>query len=353
MTTPKTILLTGATGVVGTALLRRLAGHRVLAITHRNAVVTRSFQGDVTRTRLGLDPVAYATLADAVDTVVHCAAITGFDAGREATHAVNVGGTAQVLRFARDAGAPLVYVSTAYVARSTRTARGGAAGDAIAEPDHYVDSKRAAEDLVRESRLPAAIVRPSLVIGDAVTGEITQFQSVLGLMHAVLKGVLPLVPIDPAATVDVVPRDLVADAIAALVERDAVRGEHWLTAGAAAPTAARIMELTVATARRLGLDAAPARLVRPDQVDRLIRPVFIEGLPPALRRRFDDVLAMTGLFHTAEPFRSSLADLPGVAAPTRAGIEDAFRASIGHLAATKGLLRAARPALATAVGGAA
>jgi hypothetical protein len=78
-------------------------------------------------------------------------------------------------------------------------------------------------------------------------------------------------------------------------------------------------------------------MVRPEMVDRLLRPVFIDPLPAHARRRFDDLMAMAALFAGAVPFPSSIDSIRGgPAAPTLETLEAAFAASLTHLAYVKG-----------------
>jgi thioester reductase-like protein len=333
----KFVLLTGATGVVGSALRPRLAGHRVISLTHRSEVDGEYVHGDVAQPRLGLDQHTYRDLLSTVDTVVHCAAVTDFAAGAEAANRFNVTGTRNVLDFAADAGARLIHVSTAFVARSelTRSAQGASLRDAAARPEDYLDSKREAEDILRGSGVPTVIARPSVVIGDSVTGEMARFQGIHTIASSVIRGRLPLVPFDPASRVDVIPQNLVAAGLATLVDSGTATGEYWLTAGPYAMTAGRIIEMCVEFAGELGLKVSAPRLVKPDMVDRLIRPVFIDPLPAAARRRFDDLLAMAALFAGAEPFPTSLGEPLPVDLPSERYFESAFRASLAYLARTK------------------
>lgn len=333
----QTILLTGASGVLGTALLPELSGHHVICLTHRNtpAHSGQTVRGDLTAPRLGLDASCYRELAGQVGTVVHCAAVTDFAADPDATSALNVAGTQEVLDFAADAGAHLHYVSTAFVARD-RQVRAGA-GEAAANPAGYLSSKRAAEQLVRGSGLPATIVRPAVVIGDSVTGQISKFQGLHSLAGAVIKSALPLLPLDPGALIDALPQDVVAAAIASLVNARPGGGEYWLTAGRSALTASQMISTVIGVGRGLGIEIIPPRLVSPDMVDRLIRPVFIDPLPPVARRKFDDMMMMTALFAGADPFPSSLADIPGCRAPGSWELDQAFAASVRYLAEAKRL----------------
>ncbi|MGW6454910.1 SDR family oxidoreductase [Streptomyces sp. NPDC055078] len=356
-----TVLLTGGSGVVGTAILKELTHCHVIALTHHAPCpgADECVSGDLTAPRLGLDRRTYTALAARVDAVVHGAAVTGFTSGPAATHRLNEAGTRAVLRFTEDSGAKLYHLSTAFVARHelTRAGRGCDAGDATARPEDYLDSKRAGEAAVRESGLPALIIRPSVVIGDSVTGEISAFQGMHGVIHALLRGLLPVVPVPGGSRVDFVPCDVVARTVAALVtegtggsarmgERPAGpaggpprHGEVWITAGENAPTAERALELTAKAAADLGIALRVPRMVGPEMVDRLIRPVFISGLHARTRRRFDDLLAMTALFAGAGPFPSDLSG-PEI---SRARIESAYTASVAHLARAKGLVPARTP----------
>ncbi|MEU6756618.1 SDR family oxidoreductase [Streptomyces sp. NPDC046685] len=344
MPSQPTVLLTGASGVVGSALLPQLPDCHTIALIHRNPVAGADEQlaGDLTAPRLGLDADAYQRLAARVDVIVHCAAITGFSMGPEATHALNEAGTRQMVQLAADAGAVFYHVSTAFVDRTdlTRAQLGQDHGDATARPEDYLDSKRAGEDVVRSSGVPSVIVRPSVVIGDAVTGEISAFQGMHGIIHGLLRGLLPLVPVPAASPIDFVPQDLVAATIAGLIREDRRDGEVWVTAGANALSTERLLQVVGDTADELGLAPTRPRMVGPEMVDRLIRPVFIANLHPRARRRFDDMLAMTALFAHGHVFPSSLGQGAGIPkAPSTRELEAALRASVTYMARTKGMVR--------------
>ena len=326
----RTVLVTGATGVVGTALLPHLRRHRVVALAHRRItpgnVIT--VHGDVTRPGLGLAPDRYEALVRHVDVVVHAAAETDLAAGPEAMLELNVVGTGHVLDFARDAGATVHFLSSASVDR--------AAGFG-APPAEYVGSKRIGERLVRESGLPATIVRPSAVIGDGQTGEVAAFRGIATLLSAVLTSAVPLLPLDPDARVDTVPVDVLARALASLVDSGMDAGEYWVTAGEAALTAARWVEILIDVGERLGLPVVPPRLVSPDCVRRLIRPVFLPGLSGTAQRRFDELAPVASLYSAPEVLPSDLADLPGGTVLGLHQVACAVTASATYLAYAKGL----------------
>lgn len=331
VTSGPTVLLTGGSGVVGQALLERLAGRAVICLVHRRPVDGQNLttvRGDLTLPYFGLDRAAHDDLAARVDAVVHCAAVTGFSADPGRTHALNVRGTENVLEFARRAEAPLHHVSTAFVSRQD-LARDGYGS---ARPEVYLGSKRLAEQAIADSGVAANIIRPSVVIGDSVTGRIAQFQGLHAIAGALLGRALPMLPLEPDTRIDFVPQNLVADVIAGLLRAGTTGGEYWVTGGEAAPSAARMVELAMALGRSAGLELDMPRFVSHDMIERLIRPVFLAALPKPQQRRFDDMLAMTALFRTAEPFTSAYEHVPGVRALTAGDLEDAFTASMRHYA---------------------
>ncbi|HZM75642.1 MAG TPA: SDR family oxidoreductase [Candidatus Limnocylindrales bacterium] len=288
----RTILLTGASGVLGHALAARLRTANLVCLTRGRPIAeaTESVTGDVTQPRLGLDRQAYQRLTARVDAVVHCAAVTDFRADPDVITATNVTGVGHVLEFAATAGAPLYHMSTAFRDSAERGAT-GMAGLA------YAKSKSAGEEVVRASGLPHVILRPSIVIGDALTGEILRFQSFYYIASAGLAGWLPLVPFGEDWVVDFIPQSTVADIVARLIERDVRRvddvgpaqraGESvlWLTAGTTALTVKDVSDEILALAVRNAREEPPRpKYANPDLYLRLIAPVFLPSLPFAMRK---------------------------------------------------------------------
>src|SRR5215467_966088 len=220
----RTVLLTGASGVVGRALLPRLGDLDVVCLVHRSPVsgpnVTIAL-GDVAQPMLGLAEQSYVELAAKVDAVIHCAAITDFNRTDGSLEATNIAGTEHVAAFAAAAKAVLYHVSTAFVHTTVDGDRGRTAVG-------YASSKSAAEEVVRSSCVPHVILRPSVVIGDSVTGEIAAFQGLYKVVAGILAGAAPIIPFDPSWPIDFVPADVVADAIACVVEKRVSQGEFWI-----------------------------------------------------------------------------------------------------------------------------
>ena len=222
-----TVLLTGASGVIGRALLPRLRDFDVVCLVHRSPVSRPNVAtalGDIAEPMLGLAEQAYLELAAKVDAVIHCAAVTDFGRTDGSLEATNIAGTEHVAAFAAAADAVLYHVSTAFVHTTVDGERGRTAIG-------YASSKSAAEEIVRSSCIPHVILRPSVVIGDSVTGEIAAFQGLHQVVAGMFAGTVPMIPFDPAWPIDFVPADVVADAIACVVENRVSRGDVWISAG--------------------------------------------------------------------------------------------------------------------------
>ncbi len=334
--TGRTVLVTGASGVVGTALLRELAGYDVIAAVYRRlpAGTDRVVRLDLDAPQLGLTPARYRDLCDEVDVVVHSAAIVNFSADQAEVDRVNVEGLGRVIEFAAEAQALLVHVSTAYVSRYGHTGGGGQLGTVklAARTDEYVASKYLGEQMIRDAGIEAVIVRPSVVIGDSGTGEIRSAQGVHMLAEYLLNGQLPFLPAYPGSYLDLVPQDLVARGVRAVLDAGLRTGEFWLTAGPAALPVDRFLELIAAEGTAAGLTVAPGRIADPSIVDRLVRPAFQDGLSTEDLARLDSVVAVCGLVIITQRLPTSFGVIPGGPAQlTGEQLETAWRVSLRRL----------------------
>ena len=133
---PKCILLTGATGFLGSHILRELNGKDVTVIClvrdnlKLNRIIEYYFpkekyrfkhivvEGDIEKPRFGLDDEMYAKLVDKVDMVIHTAARVSHAGHYEDFERTNVLGTQNVIDFCKDAKAILQHTSTASVSGS-------------------------------------------------------------------------------------------------------------------------------------------------------------------------------------------------------------------------------------------
>ncbi len=258
------ILLTGATGLLGGEIAARLLarGHSVTALVNRTREIRSNdgtvlptsawtgegqsdstvalVSGDLGQDRLGWDDHGWRRVAAAHDLIVHCAAITQFDADEASYQAVNVEGAARIIALAQTGSMKLLHVSTAYVCGM----RGGTVLESELDGEQafangYERSKAAAERLVRQSRVPAAIARPSIVVGDSVRGAIRSFDTLYAAFRLVAEGRIRCLPATADATLDFVPIDHVAAGIVALAEHieAAAGGTFHLVSGTPVPVA--------------------------------------------------------------------------------------------------------------------
>jgi len=296
------ILLTGAAGFVGGETAARLLarGHEVLAVVHRNREVRGNdgtllpeggrltlVEGDIGAERLGLKQDALGP----VDLILHAAAATDFTLAEEVYARINVGGTRHALGLAGALGCPLLHVGTAYV---SGTREGPILEKELdcgqAFTNGYEASKAAAERLVRGAGARAAVARPSIVMGDAVTGAMRVYGSIPNLFKVMAHGLIPAMPAAPHATLDVVPVTFVAQALATLAESmgEAVGEAFHIVAAEPLPVHA----MREAMCEREGL-ACP-EFIPPDSW----RP---ERLPPRARRAFEAVASVYAGYLSRDP----------------------------------------------------
>jgi len=328
-------VLTGASGVVGKALLPELAEHELICLVNRGRIdgARAVLRADVTRRWLGLARADYERLARRADCVIHAAAVTDWAAPTELIRATNVEGTRNVLELASAAGAPLYFLSTAYVSAIRPEA------PLALPPEHivvdYVTSKRDGERLVRDSGLPATILRPTSLIGDSRTGEIARNQIVQQVIGFVCRGKVPLFPSRPETLLDLVPQDVLAKAVAGLVRDGEVGGDYWLTHGERTFTLMRALELCVELMDRIGRPVEPPRIVDPDALD--ADADALAALGSAARAFFARLLELVDGMTACGVFPSDLERLAERYDLGPVSLEDAYLRGLRHWARVRGL----------------
>src|SRR5580658_30005 len=256
----QTILVTGATGMIGQALVPRLV-HRndvraIFALTHTSEYMGSSskvtpVRGDVTTSPdLGIAPEFSREILDRTNVIVHAAANTRFSASLDEARTVNLEGTKNLLAFASHCPRleALAALSTVYVA--------GKRTGTICEEDldhtsgfvnSYEQSKYEAELLLRESMsaLPISVLRLSTVLGSSTTGEVGQMAAIHHALRLYYNSLAPMIPGEPESLVDLIATEYAATA----VEHFAVGHFHagrtfHICGGENALTLARLLELT-------------------------------------------------------------------------------------------------------------
>lgn len=204
------ILVTGATGFLGGALVRRLQalGHDVIAAGRDPRKLAACAAGGAMPLALELSDAGAAMPAIACDAVVHCAALSSPWGTDAAFHAANVVGTETALRLARNADAKrFVHISTPSVYFRFRDQLGVRENAALPPPvNAYARTKRQAEELVLAAHdLDPVVLRPRGLYGPGDTTLLPR------LIAAARKRPLPLMNGGRAAT-DLTYIDDVADA---------------------------------------------------------------------------------------------------------------------------------------------
>ena len=265
MTITGSILVTGATGLIGrrvvASLLRRTDAPVVVLVrdparwqsiaARLGAAASRvtAVRADITQRALGLDLRTISRALGTPSILIHSAGDIVFSRSLAESRSVNVEGARNVVELAYSfPDVRLVHVSTAFaVGRRTGFVTERDGPDAAGWVNAYEQSKYEAELIVRSSDLDYVIARPSTVVCDDVSGTVTQVNAVhraLRLYHAGLASMMPGTEESP---VDVIPADWVADAIVRLALTDAAIGRTiHLCAGDGALSLGTLLDRTYA-----------------------------------------------------------------------------------------------------------
>jgi UDP-glucose 4-epimerase len=214
------IVVTGASGTVGTALLRRLTAagrYDVLGVVRRPPAPRGAYES-VTWQRLDLAdpdaPLRLRRLCDGADCVVHLAWTAGPTRDVDYLYRATVGGTTALVTAAHHAGVPH-FVHMSSVATYAAGARGRRVDESWStagiDSSVYSRTKSAAETLLddydfshRGRGMTVARLRPGVIVGrDAPPGRV------------------PVLPLDRSFVAPVVHAEDVADAVLRVIERRA------------------------------------------------------------------------------------------------------------------------------------
>jgi long-chain acyl-CoA synthetase len=331
MNNPELILITGATGFLGTQLVGELLARQpdaslALLIRDRPGQPGQQradkfvpeefrsrvqvFSGDVSLPNCGLDQKTWDQLSSEVTRVIHSAATVRFDHTLEEARSINVEGTRRVLDFAAGARSlkSLAYVGTAYVA--------GERSDLVLEDElnvgqsfrnTYEQTKSEAEALVRSrlGTIPGVILRPSIIVGDSRTGVTSSFKMMYWPLKIYARRLWRTVPGYPDAVLDIVPVDYVASAVARLTfDESALGSAVHLCAG---PRASATIEEVAQRAAEYFHVREP-RYVDPNLFFSAIRPILFMTLWGKKRRILRDGRAYRDYFTMKMKFDTTRAE---------------------------------------------
>lgn len=308
----ETFFITGFPGFIADRLLERLARtpsefillvqpswldrarheiDRIATLTGRSPEDFRIVQGDITQPDLGLSSSDLELTRERTTRVFHLAALYDLAVKSEPAMRVNVGGTRNVVEFARTLPSlrHFHHVSTCYVAGK----REGPILETELRHDagyrnFYEESKYLAELEVEsvKDQLPVTIHRPSVVCGDSRTGETVKYDGVYYLILYLLRWPsLSSVNIgNHRVSLNLVPVDFVVDAMAALAfDQNAIGKTLQLSDPSPLTTNELFNTIAGALNGKRSRITAPARWVR-----------FFLMLPPSP--------GITGLPHSAVPY---------------------------------------------------
>jgi thioester reductase-like protein len=244
--------------------------------------------GDITDRRLGLDADAYERLTAETTAVFHLAAIYNLAVPLDVAQKVNVEGTGNIVEFCGrcEKLERHNYVSTAYVA--------GTRKNVVYEHElimgqwfknHYESTKFQAEVWVQESmdRVPTAIYRPAIVVGDSQTGETQKFDGPYFMLRAINVSMQRGLPIAKygrsAAPFNVVPVDFVVNGLLAGSKDEKAVGQTFHLVDPEPISAGEVFELlSEIYAQRKPSYTLPARPVAMALKAKPIREMF-QGIP--------------------------------------------------------------------------
>ncbi|AUG82134.1 hypothetical protein CFP65_7563 [Kitasatospora sp. MMS16-BH015] len=295
------VLLTGATGVVGTELVRQLgaAGQSVVPVARRGE--------GVVRWRMGEEPPP-AELGGHWDVIVHAAASTRWTLGRAEAVAANVDPLRAVLALA-DRETHLVQVSTAYVggSRNPEDLRGA---EFEGYRNGYEWSKARCEGLaLAEHPGPLTLVRPPLVVGRRGSGEISRFSGPYTMFQALVSGTAAVVVGDLAGYAEISPVDEVGAVLAGAVlgappERPRT---EVIAGGAGSLNLDQLLEVVCGTLNTFRAEHGADPIARPplvavDSWNRFFLPLADEWLSPVQSQAVKLLAMFQSYTSMARPF---------------------------------------------------
>jgi len=259
-----TVFLTGATGLVGSYLLKTL-----LKYDYRVSVLARSknkksaeervfdmlafwnrghfrktsnleiLEGDITKDNFGINEQDFVKLKEETEEIIHCAAITSYKWPLEDIRNTNILGTKRILDFALQCKKngnfkKVNHISTAYVCgdfTGTFKENDLDVGQKFNNP--YEQSKFDTEKLIQEYRkntdLWIDIIRPCAVVGESTSGKINSFYfNFYRVLHIWSLEVFDFFP-GKGYFINIVPVDELAESIVTIIGKNTEKNKNFHT----------------------------------------------------------------------------------------------------------------------------
>jgi len=219
----------------------------------------RVFRGDLTAPQFGLSRDDYDRLIHTTDSVLHCAASLNRKSEKSCLN-VNLRGTLEVLLLAQKSH---YYHGLRRFSQVSTVAVTGKRQDELVTEDRaiewdrsdydpYARTKKFCEHMTRQllPEVPITIFRPSIVLGDSRYPQTTQFDMVRAF---VFLADLPALPFRSKDKIDIVNVDFVADAIAALHQKENPQYDTYhLSSGADSQTFRQVTSALAAAQNKRG-----------------------------------------------------------------------------------------------------
>jgi nucleoside-diphosphate-sugar epimerase len=225
LTFQPSILLTGATGLLGRSclphLIARHGAEGIVALVRRGrdtrelgALGVRCLEVDLCASNLGIPQTVFRRLSESIHSIIHAAADIRFGISLAQSRCVNVVGTENLLRFAAQCSRldRFAHISTVYVWGR----KPGHIREEAAQPGHFLNPYQQAKfeaeqvTLAAMSVIPAAIYRFSTMIYDRSAERVNQFNYFHQLLRLAAINPLPSIPALARAKIDLIASDWAA-----------------------------------------------------------------------------------------------------------------------------------------------
>ena len=327
----RTVLVTGATGLVGTEVVAQLlttTNSKIYVLVRANSEEEAAgrlralWWGDETLVNsVGkrVQPIT-GDIIKPLDTphmdithVIHCAAETGVQKSRRELRNINIDGTRHVVRMAELLPhlQRFIHVSTAYVAGTQSgviTEDGPLATQFYSQ---YEQSKTEAEQIVRAATVPYIICRPGMIVGNSQTGRTRNFNTIYYVLKLILQGKMRVLPISSKQTVNLIPVDHVAQQVVNLAFAPGAEGHtfHLTPSADSLPQAGELVEAVRAWAKaNLSIDI-PKPIFLPLPMLRTIGKRYNAGQKAKKRSLLSNLTALMPYFFDDHVFDRTNTDL--------------------------------------------
>lgn len=294
----KVNLVTGATGCLGRDFVREILtktpDHLVLLVRRKGrfshwdrirkmlqelglevnlGTRIQVIEGDVSLPGLGIKAEELEELKKKVTHFYHIAALTALNGSEEDCRAINVNGTREALQtawalFRKGVLKRFYYFSTAYAAGSLKSYHSPESRlpEKPAHANFYESSKYTSETMVREEMkmgLPVTIFRPSIVVGDSQTGQVSEFNVIYPFMKLYAHGILKKLPTRLENSFNIVPIDFVIKASRYIAEREDSVGKCYHLVTEELPKIGMLLEMAAAEYP----NSPPIEIIDPERFD--------------------------------------------------------------------------------------